>query len=91
MIGQVTKEGGWDAAIEAPHIFAAMDVLAVRAAAWTERCQRLRQEGPMSWAAAGPGNRAPSGSTPPGDTLSPEEAARCAAAAVKRVRSKHGV
>lgn len=33
-----------DAAWEAPHVFASADALAARAAAWTERRQRLRLE-----------------------------------------------
>lgn len=39
---QVMAEGTLDAAMEAPHVFAAADALAARAAAWTERRQRLR-------------------------------------------------
>ncbi|KAK9840636.1 hypothetical protein WJX81_005957 [Elliptochloris bilobata] len=40
----VMTEGTLDAATEAPHVFAAADALAARAAAWTERRQRLRVE-----------------------------------------------
>ena len=39
---QVMAEGTLEAAMEAPHMFAASDALAARAAAWTERRQRLR-------------------------------------------------
>ena len=37
---QVTAEGGIDAAQEAPYIYAALDALAARAAAWAEHRQR---------------------------------------------------
>ena len=38
---QVTAEGGQDAAMEAPAIYAAIDALAARAMAWAERRQRM--------------------------------------------------
>ena len=38
---QVTTEGGFDAAMEAPYIYAAIDALALRAGKWAERRQRL--------------------------------------------------
>ncbi|DBB05197.1 TPA: hypothetical protein ACH3X3_010439 [Trebouxia sp. C0006] len=41
---QLTAEGGWDAAQEAPFLYAAMDALAARAGTWAERGQRLRIE-----------------------------------------------
>ena len=37
---QVTAEGGTDAAQEAPYIYAALDALAARAAAWADHRQR---------------------------------------------------
>ncbi|KAL0035668.1 hypothetical protein WJX79_007021 [Trebouxia sp. C0005] len=41
---QLTAEGGWDAAQEAPFLYAAMDALAARAGTWAERRQRLKIE-----------------------------------------------
>ena len=75
--GQVTSEGGLDAAMEAPFVYAAIDALAARATAWAERRQRLLLEGGVPSAAAG-------GEPPP--QLTPEEAGAAAAAAVKQVR-----
>lgn len=66
---QVTSEGGPDAAQEAPFIFAAMDALANRAASWAERRQRTLQDRNVQGA----------------DAVSPHDAARFAAAAVKQV------
>ena len=69
-LSQVTTEGGYDAAMEAPYIYAAVDALAVRAGKWAERRQRLLME-------ASPDDLAV-------DT--PEAAAAAAIAAVKEVR-----
>ena len=66
---QVTTEGGYDAAMEAPYIYAAIDALAVRAGKWAERRQRLLLEA------------LPEDSGLP----SPESAAAAAIAAVKEV------
>ena len=66
---QVTTEGGFDAAMEAPYIYAAIDALAVRAGKWAERRQRLLQE-------ASPDELA---------MPSPEAAAAAAITAVKEV------
>ena len=41
---QLTAEGGWDAAQEAPFVYAAMDALASRAGSWAEHQQRIRIE-----------------------------------------------
>ncbi|KAL3147231.1 hypothetical protein ABBQ32_002726 [Trebouxia sp. C0010 RCD-2024] len=49
---QLTAEGGWDAAQEAPFLYAAMDALASRAGSWAERQQRIRIEGATPQAAA---------------------------------------
>ena len=67
---QVTTEGGYDAAMEAPYIYAAVDALAVRAGKWAERRQRLLLE-------ASPDDLA---------LPSPEAAAAVAIAAVKEVQ-----
>ena len=67
---QVTTEGGYDAAMEAPYIYAAVDALAVRAGKWAERRQRLLLE-------ASPDDLA---------VPTPEAAAAAAIAAVKEVR-----
>lgn len=69
LIVKVTAEGGLDAAMEAPFVFAAIDALAARATAWAERRQRLLIE-------ACPAD---------GSLQSPEEAGAAAAAAVKNV------
>ena len=68
-LAQVTTEGGYDAAMEAPYIYAAVDALAVRAGKWAERRQRLILE-------ASPEDLA---------VPSPEAAAAAAIAAVKEV------
>jgi hypothetical protein len=70
---QVMAEGTWDAAAEAPHVFAAMDALAARAAAWAERRQRLRVEA------------APAGGAELQDA---HEAGAAAAAEVKKVGAR---
>lgn len=44
-------EGGWDAAQEAPYLYAAMDALASRAGIWAERRQRLKLESASEHAA----------------------------------------
>ena len=49
---QLTAEGGWDAAQEAPFLYAAMDALAARAGTWAERRQRLRIEAASEQAAS---------------------------------------
>ncbi|DBB01557.1 TPA: hypothetical protein ACH3X1_000206 [Trebouxia sp. C0004] len=49
---QLTAEGGWDAAQEAPFLYAAMDALAARAGTWTERRQRLKMEAASEQAAS---------------------------------------
>ena len=49
---QLTAEGGWDAAQEAPYLYAAMDALASRAGTWAERQQRLRIENATEQAAS---------------------------------------
>ncbi|GAB4820330.1 hypothetical protein N2152v2_007376 [Parachlorella kessleri] len=67
---QVTAEGGLDAALEAPNVYAAMDALAARARAWAERRVRLLAE------QAGEGGAAA--------LVAPEEAGRAAAMAVKQ-------
>lgn len=67
---QVTAEGGQDAIMEAPAIYAALDAMAARAASWAERRQRQLLNAPGIDEAALP---------------SPEEAAAAAAAAVKKV------
>ena len=67
---QVTEEGGTDAVVEAPAIYAALDSLGQRVAAWTERQHRAGQ---------------PLGGDPADGVLSPEEAAACAARAIKQV------
>ena len=41
---QLTSEGGWDAAQEAPYVYAALDARAARAGGWGDRQQRLRIE-----------------------------------------------
>ena len=41
---QVTTEGGFDAAMEAPFVYGALDALACRSAAWAERRQHLLLE-----------------------------------------------
>ena len=68
-MAQVTTEGGFDAAMEAPYIYAAIDALAVRAGKWAERRQRLIFE-------AAPVDAS---------LLSPEAASAAAIAAVKEV------
>lgn len=68
---QVTAEGGRDAAMEAPFIYAAIDALAARAMAWAERRQRMILESHPE----------------DGSLLSPGEAALAASAAVKEVRA----
>jgi hypothetical protein len=45
----VTAEGGEEAAHEAPTIYAAMDALAARAAAWAERRQRQVLDQVRGW------------------------------------------
>ena len=68
---QVTAEGGQDAAMEAPFIYAAIDALAARAMAWAERRQRMiLASHPEDYS-----------------LLSPGEAASAASAAVKEVRA----
>ena len=52
MCVQLTAEGGWDAAQEAPFLYAAMDALAARAGTWAERRQRLRIEAASEQAAS---------------------------------------
>ena len=49
---QLTAEGGWDAAQEAPCVYAAMDALASRAGSWAERQQRIRIENASQQAAS---------------------------------------
>ena len=49
---QLTAEGGWDAAQEAPFLYAAIDALAARAGTWAERQQRLRIESASKQAAS---------------------------------------
>lgn len=49
---QLTAEGGWDAAQEAPCVYAAMDALASRAGSWAERQQRIRIENANQQAAS---------------------------------------
>ena len=49
---QLTAEGGWDAAQEAPFVYAAMDALASRAGTWAERQQRIRIENASQQAAS---------------------------------------
>ena len=71
---QVTEEGGTDALIEAPAIYAALDSLGQRVAAWTERQHRAGQ---------------PLGADLADGVLSPEEAAACAARAIKQVPAVH--
>ena len=71
-LDQVTEEGGSDAVIEAPAIYAALDSLGQRVAAWTERQHRAGQ---------------PLGADPAEGVLSPEEAAACAERAIKQVRA----
>ena len=66
---QVTTEGGFDAAMEAPYIYAAIDALALRAGKWAERRQRLILEGVSADAAL----------------ITPEAASAAAVAAVKEV------
>ena len=66
---QVTTEGGFDAAMEAPYIYAAIDALALRAGKWAERRQRLILEGVSADAAV----------------VTPEAASAAAIAAVKEV------
>lgn len=58
--------------IEAPAIYAALDSLGQRVAAWTERQHRAGQ---------------PLGADPAEGVLSPEEAAACAERAIKQVRA----
>ena len=66
---QVTTEGGFDAAMEAPYIYAAIDALALRAGKWAERRQRLILESASADAAL----------------VTPEAASAAAIAAVKEV------
>ena len=66
----MTEEGGSDAVMEAPAIYAALDALGQRVASWTERQHRSGQ---------------PLGAHPAEGVLSPEEAAACAVRAVKQV------
>lgn len=61
-------QGGRDAALEAPNVFAAADALAARAASFAERRQRALQEAFADESHA----------------VSPQEAASAAAAAVKQ-------
>lgn len=68
---QLTVEGGWDAAQEAPYLYAAMDALANRAGIWAERRQRLKLESATEQAAH--------------DMAEPVVAARNAADFVKQV------
>ena len=68
---QVTQEGGSDAVVEAPAIYAALDSLAQRVGAWTER-QHL--------------GGLPLGAAPAEGVLTPEEAGAVAARAVKQAR-----
>ena len=49
---QLTAEGGWDAAQEAPFLYAAIDALAARAGTWAERRQSLRIEAASEQAAS---------------------------------------
>lgn len=49
---QLTAEGGWDAAQEAPFLYAAMDALASRAGTWAERQQRTRIDNASEQAAS---------------------------------------
>ncbi|CAK0785380.1 hypothetical protein CVIRNUC_008588 [Coccomyxa viridis] len=66
---EVTTEGGFDAAMEAPYIYAAIDALALRAGKWAERRQRLILEGVSADAAV----------------VTPEAASAAAIAAVKEM------
>lgn len=68
-VSQVTAEGGQDAAMEAPFIYAAIDALVSRAMAWAERRQRMLLEAHPEDASL----------------YSPEEAATAASATVKEV------
>lgn len=68
---QVTAEGGVDAAMEAPYIYAALDALAARAAAWAEHRQRSLI------------SAAPQGA--PASMLLPEAVGRQAAEVVRQV------
>ena len=73
---QVTTEGGFDAAMEAPFIYGALDALAARSAAWAERRQHLLLDlAPPDKAATMP---------------EPHVVAADAAAAVKQVGSIQG-
>jgi hypothetical protein len=69
---QVTSEGGMEAAMEAPFVYAALDALASRAASWAERRQRRLLESAVPAVAA--------------TMQEPEEAATMMAAAVKKVQ-----
>eukprot|EP00884_Botryococcus_braunii_P023287 jgi/Botrbrau1/9642/Bobra.0131s0019.2 len=70
---QVTSEGGMEAAMEAPYVYAALDALAARAASWAERRQRHLVDASSPSLAA---------------TLQdPHEAGAAMAAAVKKVSS----
>lgn len=72
---QVTTEGGFDAAMEAPFVYGALDALAARSAAWAERRQHLLLD------QAAPDKAA---SMP-----EPHAVAANAAAAVKQVGQRH--
>jgi len=72
IFAQVTSEGGFDAAMEAPYIYAAIDALAVRAGKWAERRQRCLLEASQDNPAL----------------LSAEAAAAAAITAVKEVMSR---
>eukprot|EP00983_Pelagomonas_calceolata_P124827 1161147-Pelagomonas_calceolata.AAC.4 len=85
--------GGEDAAVEAPSVYAALDVLAVRARRWAEHRAELLLLGPEgTWV---PGHEPPrrasasaSGSSPQEGCsgLSPEQQGAYAEAQVKKVR-----
>lgn len=72
---QVTTEGGFDAAMEAPFVYGSLDALAARSAAWAERRQHLLlDQAPPDKAACMP---------------EPHVVAADAAAAVKQVRGRY--
>ena len=72
---QVTTEGGFDAAMEAPFVYGALDALAARSAAWAERRQHLLlDQAPPDKAVSMP---------------EPHVVAADAAAAVKQVGKRH--
>lgn len=66
----MTSEGGTDALMEAPALYAAIDAIAARSAAWAERRQRQVSQQP---------------GLSDGGAVAPEDAGLQAAAAVKRV------